>query len=180
MKNRPSRVSPEEELLFARCLKQEPEAIRELGRRYALPLYGLLQSLCGKKAESLDPLVIEVFADALKSGEPFALQEPLAVTLTRSLLEKIQKKIRRKKISVSTELADSFDPKLRLLFKALSGLSWNQKFLLLLRDQLLLSHEEIAGILTLPKAQVPNRLKEARLLFRKNLQEFLEPKKGRA
>ncbi|MBI3316745.1 MAG: hypothetical protein HYZ85_01900 [Candidatus Omnitrophica bacterium] len=180
MKNRAPRVSSEEELLFARCLKHDPEAIQEWGRRYARPLYGLLQSLCDKKAGGFSDLVPEVFAEMLESSEPFDLKEPLEISLTRALIAKIQKKIRKKEIRETSEAPNFLDSKLRFIFRALAHLSWNQKILLLLRDQCLLSHEEIADILDVPKSQIQNRLKEARLLFRKYLQEILSSGKESA
>jgi DNA-directed RNA polymerase specialized sigma24 family protein len=62
---------------------------------------------------------------------------------------------------------------LRMVKKALFALDFDARAILILRDQLHISHRDIAAVLDIPEAHAKIRAPQARLALRKKLEEVL-------
>lgn len=169
------KVSAQEELLIASCLKKEPEAIRTFSALYGRPIYGFLKSALGIRAELTHSILIRAMSEYLRTTTAFELKEHILVTLMRSLLRDISRELKRKD---STGSLKEKDPRLTILFESLALLKWQERVLVLLRDQMDFDYEEIASILSLKLEEVKSRIKTARVHFRENIDQLLFKQKS--
>lgn len=167
------KISGDEELLLAACLERNRFAIDKLSLMYGVPLFGFLRSALGARAHLAQNFVTESIVEFLRCATPFNLSEPIHVTLARSILQKVEKQLKSKN---SEGPLAGLDRKLSVVFDCLSQLSWKERILLLLRDQMEFSLEEMSAVLSLSKMKIRSSLKDARLKLRENLQSALAGK----
>lgn len=168
------KVSTDEELLVARCIRRDPEALQTLSSDYGRPVYGFLRTALGRRSELAHPILIDAFVNILRPHSAFNLTEPLLVTVMRSLIKGIQKQIKRKDAEGALE---GLHPRLSFLFDSLCQLSWEERVLVLLRDQMEFSYEEMTAITALSRDQIKARLKEGRVHLKNHVRGVLNQKR---
>lgn len=168
------KVSADEELLVARSIKRDPEALQTLSSDYGRPVYGFLRSVLGRRSELAHPILIDAFVSILRSTSAFNLTEPILVTVMRYLIKGIQKQLKRKDAKGPL---NGLNPQLNVMFDGLSRLSWEERVLILLRDQMGFSYEEMTAITSRSEDQIRSQLTESRLHLRSHVREVLNRKR---
>lgn len=171
----PLRVPAEDELLLDRCLKKDPGALRELVTVHGESLYGFVRSALGRRAVLTHPFLTQCFADLLRDSNAFNLTEPIRVKLAKSFLVQIQKQLKQKH---SEGPLPGLNRRLSVLFTCLSQLSWDDRVVILLRDQLGFSLDEMQAVLSKTEQETRLQIQEARIRFREQLQSILKNKKS--
>ena len=168
-------VPARDEFLLARCLKRERTAIEELVAEHARPIYGFFQSALGEKVTLAQPIFVGSFIHLLRKNAHRNLKEPIRVILLRFIIQRIQEKLNFKNAGAPL---NNLDFRLSILFESLSRLPWDERILLLFRDQMDLSLEEIGAILSKSQNEIRSRLKDCRLNFRKQLENSMNNKRA--
>ncbi len=166
-------VSTEDQLLATRCSKQDRGALEELSSLYGNSLYGFLRSALGQRSELAHPHLVEAFVETVRRAAALGLKAPLHVTLLRYLLEGLRKNLKQKHAEGPWP---GLDRKLSVLFLSLSRLPWEERVLLLLRDQMNCSLEEIEAVLSKPETEIRSQLQRTRLHFREQIHKTLKNK----
>ncbi len=169
----PIRIHADEEFLLAGCLQQDLASLEKFTSDYGVPLYSFLQSVLGKRADICRNFLTESMVEFLRSSAAFNLSEPIRVSLVRTLLEKIQKNLQSKDAEGPVP---GWDERSSVLFECLCRLSWEDRVLLLLRDQLEFSLEEMESVVSKHKDKIRSGLKEARIKLREHLFKVLHNK----
>ena len=164
------KIPAHEELLLARCHRQEPEAIQALADLYGKSVYGFIQSILGNQPEAAKRLMLDTFIEAVREIAPFNMEEPFMVTIMRKLISDLGHRFKTEKEAHLLGL----DQRRRMIFSALSKLSWQEKILILLRDQMDFDFDEMEAVLGHSSRILKNQLKEARLHFRDGLDFLLQ------
>ena len=167
-------ILPEEEFLLARCLRWDGEALETLAGTYGTPLHVFICLISSASSSRNQNILVNSMADALKKNRPFDGKIPF-LTLAAKFAVAEMKGMKNEGIPSCFE---NSEPRLQCLAKTLSKIKPEEKMLLLLRDQLLLSIWEIAYVLAIPESEVIPRLAEARLHFNEILGRILASKEG--
>lgn len=167
-------ISAEEEFLIARCIQFEPEAVKAVAGRYGRAVYGFLFSCLGSSTRARRMLA-NVFIEALRQATPFEEKMPFFFKVLSLSIPKVWSALSKERFSLDLDAIPESKRKARLIFilEALSRISFEDKILILLRDQLELTHEEMAAVVSMTPKEVETVLNKARLGFRSELEQIL-------
>ena len=169
------KITPSEELILAGCNEGSEHALQELSEKIAAPVYGFLSSSLGKNAGSAHDLFIEAFICGIRNS--LSENTPILVKVLSRLIHDISKLPFDKKVLI---LPENVSIRAQIILRTLSYMSWNDRVLVLLRDQLDLSHEEMSAVLSMNEHVIKMHLTEARIHFRNYLNEVLKKCEGLA
>ena len=169
----PVQISAEEELLIAGGLDREPEALRRLADRYGRPVLGFLRAFSGGDEIWARRTVVQALSAPLLDLKPFQERIPFLVDVIGRLVPALESFTPRRKSESSTLPEEPVEPRAAIILEALSSLPWRERALLLLRDQIDSSLEEIAFALHLPHDSVQGNLSGVRIHFRRFLDQIL-------
>lgn len=195
------RLSDTDAALVARCKTNDLTAFEEMVERYQHKIYGYVRRLVGNETDAED-ITQEVFLKALTSLHAFREESSLqtwlfriATNLCRDLMRRRQRergwfslwrRTEEEQDGGGERLLDipdlEGDPErllLReelgeLLQRAIEGLPWRMREVLVLHDLEALSYEEIAQALGIPLGTVKSRLFHARARLREALASYME------
>lgn len=195
------RLSDADAALVARCKTNDLSAFEEMVERYQHKIYGYVRRLVGNETDAED-ITQEVFLKALTSLHAFREESSLqtwlfriATNLCRDLMRRRQRergwfslwrRTEEEQEGGGERLLDipdlEGDPErllLReelgeLLQRAIEGLPWRMREVLVLHDLEALSYEEIAEALGIPLGTVKSRLFHARARLREALASYME------
>lgn len=165
-------VPAEDRALSARLARNDSGALEEFISLHGGSLYGFLRSALGQRAAFAYSFLAAAFAQTVRSTSS-DLKEPLRVILTRSLLSRIQKNLKPKHAEGPLPGAER---RISVLFLSLACLPWEERILLLLRDQADYSMEELQAVFSKTESEIRGRLQKARLHFREALKKTLKDK----
>ena len=163
-------IPASEQFLMARARKGDPDAIRDLAGQYGRRLYGFCLCACGGREEPARRFLIASFGQAIRETHSVSL--PFFLRALAWLCLHISKDPPEALPPPSEQ-----DPKTRVLMKALARIPWEERRLILLRDQMHLSHAEMAKVLSIPEPAARGRLPEARTRFLAGMAGALEDAK---
>ena len=164
------KIPAQEASLLFRSREQDPEALRELVERYVPPIYGFLYSLLGDKAGQEIRFLTAAFAESLRTLNPSKPKESFLVAVMRRIVPRLLAQLAHRQVRGSWP---GLEPRLWVLFETLSQLPSEASMLILLRDQMDLSLEDIALVLSKNVRQVKPELNRARLDFRDQIKQTL-------
>ena len=156
-------LSSHEQALLTELANRDAEAIRLFSTEYGPPVYGFLISALGFRAGEAKPMMVEAFASLIRHSKKAATEMPILPCLMRDLLNHLQWKMSDKESEGPFEGAYQ---ELSLIFKALSRLPWEERVLVLLRDQMDLTYPEMSFVLSLSEEELKARLGFAKTNFR--------------
>ena len=171
-------IAAEEELLLSRAVRLDPAALQNLADQHASSFYGFLLHVFLGDADLARETLVRAWAETLKSFAPFEEKVPFPVALAFHALADIKEPASKKSRPGFPGPEATREPRLRLIFEALPRLPLEKRILLLLRDQLDFSLEELSFVLSLSEDQLRHRLKEARLALRLEVEHLLPQKKA--
>ncbi len=167
----PATLSSDHELLLDRCRQKDSAAIQKLVSIYGESFYGFIRCLLGGNANLIDPILTASFIDTLRSSAESNTDEPFRVILLRAALKNAEKNLGQPR-----EPLLGIDKRLSVLWECLGDLSREEQVVLLLRDQMDCSLDEMQAILSETEHPIRGRLQFARLHFRDLLQNKLNAK----
>lgn len=141
--------------------------------RYQQSIFALVLYLIGGDQDAAYNICATSFAEALSRSSSLEQEEAF---LTRLIDTAIKKTRATKTIPVSDELEFLDVPlaekgPLRVVLKAFQILDFDEKALLLLRDQLNLSYRNIASSMRISESSAKQKIIQARIQFREKLEE---------
>ena len=155
-------------------------ALKSLIERYQKPIFSLILYLAGCDREKTFAIAVSLFAKAIRLQSSNQKDCAFLQTLIRFVIEQCR----------NTPPAPSFDlsdfsalpaPKresLRIVKEALFALSFENKSLLLLRDQLQLPYVDISAVSGIPMKDVRSKTAQARSHLMDKVREILERARG--
>ncbi len=170
-----------EEKIIQECKKGKKEAFDVLIKKYADKVYNIVLPMIQNKEDAKD-VSQDVFIKVYKNISAFQGSSSIG-TWIYSIAVNTSKDHLRKKVSIKelplneSEISESSDPQDALESKeahlmvteALSLLQENEKEILVLKDIMGFTYEEISGILEINIGTVKSRLSRARCVLRDNL-----------
>ncbi len=169
-------IAPEEEFLTARCTLGEPAAFDSLAHIYGARLYGFIRCALPARAQVWENLAVRTLAICLKQLHPFDEKVPLSVLMMKRIVEILDKEAAG--TAKDDEASFSTDPRLAWIRKSIYSLPLEDRYYLLLRDQMDFSQEEMAFILGLSEETVKARLTQVRQKFHQTLHALLSARKS--
>lgn len=191
-------IWPDDMTLVRRALQREPGAFRLIIKRYNQRLYRLARGIVGNDGEAEDVLQ-EAYMHAFARLESFRGDSALATWLSRIVINEALGRLRKRRRSMATALAEETPPRatiipfplqagssdpersmaqrqiLELVERAMDALPEMFRAVFVARAVEGLSAEETAGLLGLKPETVKTRLHRARKLLRERLDEELGP-----
>lgn len=167
----PSTLSSDHELLLSRCRQKDVAAVQTLVSLYGENLYGFIRGALGGKTELVSSLLTGTFVRALYASENIPVDESFKVVLLRTALDGM-----KKKSDAPREPIAGLDKRFSVLSECLGRLFWDERILLLLRDQMDCSMDEMHAILSENDPTIRASLQQARLHFREQLQSLMDAK----
>lgn len=164
-------LSVDDESLLANLTQQNPQSIKSLCSAYGPEIYGFLVSLLGLRAIDAHSVLVESFASVAAEAQKGRVREALLIRLTREVLNHMRWKLWDSEGETPFEGSRQ---ELSLVFRALSRLAWEERILLLLRDQMDFTYEEMASVLSLSVEAVKTRLAESKKNFRHHINEIMK------
>ncbi len=165
-------ITPAEELLLARCVRKDLEALEALGITYGRPLYSFLFCAVGGNTEIARQILVKCLKSTLSSIEPFEETIPFLI----KCLQFIDKALKKYPPDHHADDPIPADPHLKpnesSTLQALLALNVQERILLLLRDQLLLSLEEISQVLETKRKDLKEAINAVRFKMKSVRQEI--------
>jgi RNA polymerase sigma factor (sigma-70 family) len=175
-------VDEKEAQLVADCIKQKPDAQRQLYERFKVPMYRLCLRYAGNKAEAEDMLqdgFIRVFTELTQYRGDGALGGWIRQVILRTALQQL-----RKRIKSGTQVPEDHIPDL-VVQPEFPEQDWNARHIIKLLQQLPegyrtvfnlfvmedFSHKEIAEILGISESTSKTQLFKAKAYLRKRLEK---------
>jgi hypothetical protein len=171
-------ISAHDELLMGRCKNGNPEAIRELVDYYGQPLYGMLYCIFGGNANIPKFLLVQSFTHVLKNIKLFEDKTPFIIHVLKWIYAEMQHSMDLHTTKIEFPKDQVLASRYVMILETIAALALEEKLLVLLRDQLSLSLNEIGMVLSIPEKNVRQRLSEARLSFRNNLDQSQKRRKA--
>lgn len=172
-------ISSTQELVDS-CLDGDRGAMQQLYERCSDRVYGLMARLVGR--QDAEDLTQQVFLTMFRKLEQFNGQSKLETWLYRLATNEALQHLRRSKqrstapLSVEPEILDpdriTATEEATLLETAMSRLEPQLRAVLLLKEQMQLSYQEIAESVGIPEGTVGSRLNRARKVLRHELVEL--------
>ena len=170
-------VSAHEELLLARCLKREPEAVSELTKTYGPPLYGFFYAALSGHSRLARKLTPGAFARALEETVPYQEKHIFSVNAVHRVMRDLMEHAGQHDVPDEPASSEAVNGRLGLTLQSLWRLSPEERIFILLRDQLDFSMPEISFCFSIHESEAKKKLMEARLNFRRSLDIILARKK---
>ena len=168
-----------ETLLLNRWFGGDESALKALVERYKRIIFSLVLYLTGCGRDEAFVLTVSIFTEVIRSfrslrssqKESFFLQE-----LIRTLIGQCPTLSSTAAFDLSdfTALPASKKESFRIVKESLFALSFENKCLLLLRDQWNFSYDTMTAILGLPVKEVRSKTFQARILLRDQMKEILD------
>lgn len=175
-------MDEKEALLVADCIKQKPEAQRQLYERYKLPMYRLCLRYAGNRVEAEDMLqegFIRVFTDLQQFRGEGALGGWIRQVVLRTALQQLRKRIKAGTLVAEEQIPDISVPPTfpeedwtaRHIVQLLQQLpeGYRTVFNLFVMEEL--SHKEIAEILGISESTSKSQLFKAKAYLRQRLEK---------
>lgn len=159
--------------LLERCRKGDEDALQILTEEYHGPVYSLLVNLLAGHRDQAYELTVTAFKKTLKEPLPHESEIPVLTELAASALAAA----RSVQVipSVFPEGSGASEGKLTPFLKeALAMLPFDTRALILLRDMLHFSEQEIVFLLPFTRGKIRIELETARLGLRKKMEALLE------
>ncbi|MFH1867460.1 MAG: sigma factor-like helix-turn-helix DNA-binding protein [Candidatus Omnitrophota bacterium] len=151
-------------------------AVKLLIEQYQQRAFALVLYLIGDDRDKAYEITASSFVEAFRSASSFEDKSSFLIRLIRMAIEK-SRNAEIIPFSDETDFED-FSPERRnsllVVKKALGALTFNEKALLLLRDQLRLSYGEIGAIFRVPEGEARTQVVRARVQIRKKVEEVLK------
>ena len=164
-------ISAKDEFIFMRLEKGEKAALEDLLALYARSFYAFLCGLSGQDSPAVKKVLIESLVEILsrraESEKPFRLR------MLRTMISQQGSRLSGLKLSPEFSIRK---PILEVLLK----LDWEERLLILLRDQQELLYDEMRQVLEWPEERIKKRLCDARLHFRSQIEEIFRAKRKRS
>jgi DNA-directed RNA polymerase specialized sigma24 family protein len=156
---------------------QNKPFIKALISRHDKKIFALALYLSGGDKDKAYTIAVSAFAQTLRGISPLEKDETIFNTLLKSVVDKT----RETKTIVTQEAAGqdfatlpSFEREsLRMMKLSLQKIPFEKRAILLLRDQLHLSYQRIAGILKISAPDAKVKTNDARIELRETMKELL-------
>lgn len=149
--------------------------VKLLAEQYQQRIFTLVLYLIGDDRDKAYDITASSFVEALSTAPSLEDKNAFLVRLIRIAIEK-SRDAKIIPFSEETDFAD-FPPErknsLLMVKKALQALTFNEKALLLLRDQLHLSYREISAIFRMSEGDARIQTVRARIRIRRKVEEIL-------
>ena len=170
-------ISAREEFLFWGWKTKDKEAFDQILSLYARSLYAFLCGITGGQESEISSLLVETFSKILRTPP-----DPRRPFLVRALHHIANRYGKKGSPEASHELllreVDKWQVReQRVVLEALQRLAWEDRMLILLRDQQELLIDEIQAVLGWPEEQIKKELREARIRFRAKVNEVMREKR---
>lgn len=170
-------ISPEEEFLIARCIKKDPASLERLLSTHGRPLAAFIRmALPAPPEDDVRMILGRSIAAALKSTRPFEEQEPFLIEALGYVLDEIKRYRANYSVKERVKKDDFYGNRMLMIRKSLDSLTPQEKILILLRDQMDLSHEEMARLVPGSPHFLKQKIAEARVKFHQGLTRVLSEK----
>lgn len=151
------------------------QALQEISRTYGPQVYGFLQTVEGGHAADARKKIADAFASALRQYRNEKSRFGFRAEVARFLMMEVGMHPEQ----AGTEISEAGDPRSGIVFQALKKMPGRSRAVLLLRYKLDFLHDEIAWILRESPKKISREVKDAAVLFQKNLSETLRANYGR-
>lgn len=174
-------IAQGETLLLEAWERGDEIALKSLIERYRRIVFNLMLYLGGGGRNAAFNLSVACFSETLNSLKGAGSDGRFFHALVRDALRRCEAEPVTPAFdlaSVVTLPPEKREP-LRIIQEALFALSFQNKTLLLLRDQFNLSYEDISAILDVPAKDARSAVLLARVQLRDKVQEILDSERGR-
>lgn len=170
-------IAPEEEFLIARCVRKDSASLERLLQTHGRAVAAFIRmALPMPPEEEVKKILARSFAAALKSARPFEENEPFLIEALGYVLDEINRFRANSSTKERIRKEDVFANRLLLIRKGLDSLTQQERFLILLRDQMDLSHTELARLVPGSPHFLKQKIAEARVKFHQALTRLLDEK----
>lgn len=176
----PVQITAEEEFLLTQFVSGRPQAVHAIAERFGPSVYGFVLSALGGDSQRAGRIVVNAFAGVLRRVSSTDEKQPPFLIRVLSLA---CGQIKKEKPSnaprpvleefAGPAISDSYKRRFTVILKALLELPPQERCLLLLRDQMSFSSEEISHVLGLSAAGVKHRLNPVRTLFHQTIEKHI-------
>lgn len=164
---------PQEEFLIPRCRIGDAAALAQLGDLYGYQIHGFLCAILGEGEGKKERALRESFSEGLRLYSSGKSPLSFLVLVMQALMEILRSDPSLEK-QVQTQPFTVKDLRLQWMFEAFYRLPWKERVVILLRQQMDFSYEEMGFILSESEAVVKTQLKTAREHFRQQVDERLK------
>ena len=172
-----------ETLLLNRWFGGDESALKTLVERYKRIIFSLVLYLTGCSRDEAFVLTAAIFTKVIRSLRPLRLSQKddfFLQELARTLIDQCPTISSTAAFDLSdfATLPAAKKESLRIVKESLFALSFENKCLLLLRDQWNFSYDTMSAILGLPVKEVRAKTFQARILLRDQTKEILDRKRS--
>jgi len=168
-------MTAEDRFLVNRYKQGSEEAAKSLIDKYQQRIFALVLYLAGNDRDKAYEIAASSFMEAIRSRPFLKDKKSFLIRLVGVAVEKSRniKIIPSSDDSDFAELPAEKRKLLRIIKTALQALSFNEKAILLLRDQLHLPYRDIAAILQISESNARTLIIHGRVRLRKKIEEAL-------
>lgn len=153
----------------------DDETLKTVVNRYLAKVYPLVFYLIGNNSDRAYQVTASSYVEAFMAVRTLDDENAFLITLFKQAIEQ-SRTAGAMPVTKDPPFKDVPPERvkiLQILSKSLQELSFDEKALLLLRDQIHLSYQNIAGILGISQSNVRSRINQARMAIRKKVEGAL-------
>ncbi|MCK5451164.1 MAG: hypothetical protein KAI70_05320 [Candidatus Omnitrophica bacterium] len=155
---------------------QKDKILKNFIKHYQKKCFALTFCLVNKDQEKAYKITVSCFSDALRKVSFLNEKESFLVEYSKALINECRelRTLPYSAESNSPNILHIRKKTLKSINKALYLLSFDEKALLLLRDQMYFSYDDIAKVFASTESSIRSSTLQARLHFRKKIEEVLK------
>lgn len=170
-------ITAEEEFLLNQYLNGKPQAVQAIAERFGPSAYGFAFCALAGDSKQAQRFILGAFAGVLRRLSPLDEKQP---SFLEQILAGLCEQIKNERTPPGEIVPDDFSGpaimdshkrRFRVILKALAELSPRERCLLLLRDQMSFTYEEISQILKINREDIKHILASTRALFHQTIEK---------